>query len=70
VVVEYEQMKVGLDPRGEGPAAAAYLEHLGERLRAQQRSGLYSAAAKLGDRLERFPRLAGVLRPLARSLVR
>jgi hypothetical protein len=69
VVAEYEQMKVGLDPRGEGPAAAAYLEHLGERMRAQRRSGLYSAAARLGDRLERFPRLAGVLRPLARALV-
>jgi hypothetical protein len=70
VVDEYEQTRGGLDPRSEGPAVAAYLERLGEHLRAQQRNAQGSAAARLSSRLERFPRLAGVLRPLARVLVR
>jgi hypothetical protein len=70
VVNEYEQARAGLDPRDEGPAAAAYLERLGEHLRAQRRNMQGSAAARLSSRLERFPRLAGVLRPLARALVR
>jgi hypothetical protein len=70
VVAEYEQAGGGRDPRGEGTAAAAYLERLGEQLRAQRQSVQGSAAARLSSRLERYPRLAGVLRPLARALVR
>jgi hypothetical protein len=70
VLDEYEQTRGGLDPGSEGPAAAAYLERLGEHLRAQQQNAQGSAAARLSSRLERFPRLAGVLRPLARVLVR
>lgn len=70
VVAEYGRSRAGLDPRGEGPAAAAYLERLGDSLRAERQGMQGSAAARLSSRLERFPRLAGILRPLARALVR
>lgn len=70
VVAEYGQAGAALDPRGEGPAAAAYLERLGDSLRAERRGVQGSAAARLSSRLERFPRVAGILRPLARALVR
>jgi hypothetical protein len=70
VVEEYAETKAALDPHAEGPAAAAYLERLGAHLRAEQRGMQGSAAARLSSRLDNFPRLAGVLRPLARVLVR
>lgn len=73
VVAEYEQTRAGFDPRAEGPAAAAYLERLAAQhaqLKAQQQSMQDSTVAKLNSRLERFPRVAGVLRPLARALMR
>ncbi len=73
VVAEYEQIKTELDPRREGPAAAAYLERVQKQhaqLTAQQLSMQESTVAKLNGRLKRFPRLAGALRPLARALTR
>ena len=73
VVAEYEQSKAGLDPRSEGPAAAGYLERLQTQhaqLKAQQQNMQDSTVAKLKHRLDRFPRLAGVLRPLVRAFSR
>lgn len=73
VVAEYGQEMAGYDPQGEGPAAAAYLERLGTQhaqLKMQQQSMQNSTVAKLNGRLERFPYLSRLLRPLARSLVR
>ena len=73
VVNEYEETRAGLDPRLEGPAAAAYLERLQAQrmtLIAQQQSMQSSTVAKLNARLRRFPRLAGALRPFARALMR
>lgn len=70
VVAEYAQMKAGLDPRHEGPAVAVYLERLGADLRARQRDIQASSAARLSRRLGNFPRLARILRPVARVLVR
>ena len=73
VVAEYEGIKTGFDPRAEGPSAAAYLERLQQQhaqLKAQQQSIQDSTVAKLNRRLDRLPRLAGVLRPLARALMR
>jgi hypothetical protein len=70
VVAEYAQARAGLDARGEGHAAAAYLERLGADLRAQQREVQASSAARLSRRLGNFPRLARILQPVARALVR
>lgn len=73
VVAEYEQTRAGLDPRAEGPAAAAYLERLQAQhaqLKSQQQSMQDSTVARLNGRLNRFPRLAGILRPLARAITR
>lgn len=67
VVAEYGQTKTGFDPQSEGSAVAAYLERLGSQLKAQQQIMQDSTATRLS---RRFPRLAGVLRPLARALVR
>ncbi|MBC8031499.1 MAG: glycosyltransferase [Pyrinomonadaceae bacterium] len=73
VVAEYEQQKTKLDPRSEGPAAAAYLSRLQSlhaHLNLQHQSMQESTVAKLNSRLEKSPRLAGVLRPLLRPLAR
>lgn len=73
VVAEYEQIRAGLDPSHEGPAAAVYLERLQKRhakLIAQQQDMQDSTVARLNGRLERYPRFAGALRPLARILMR
>lgn len=73
VVVEYEQTRAGFDSRSEGPATALYLERLQAqhaRLQQQQHSVQNSTAARLNQRLHRFPRLTGMLRPLARALMR
>lgn len=70
VVAEYEETRTGFDTRNEGPAAAAYLERLHAQLKAQQQSMQDSTVARLRGRLNRFPRLAGILRPLARAITR
>ncbi|HYO62964.1 MAG TPA: glycosyltransferase family 4 protein [Pyrinomonadaceae bacterium] len=77
VVEEYGRIKSGLDPRDEGPAVAAYLERLlaqqeqvQAHFRAQQQGLQNSFAGRLSARLQRYPRLAGMLRPLARALAR
>jgi hypothetical protein len=73
VVADFEQTKAELDPRREGPAAAAYLERLQRQhaqLTAQQQSMQNSTVARLNGRLERFPRLTKILRPLARAFLR
>ena len=73
VVAEYERTKAGFDPRGEGPAAARYLERLlaqQAQLKIRHQSVQESTAAKIGSRLHRFPRLLSVLRPLARAIMR
>lgn len=71
VIAEYEQTKTGFDPRREGVAASAYLERLQAqhaKLKSQQQSMQDSTVAKLNGHLNRFPRLAGILRPLARAI--
>lgn len=73
VAAEYEQVKAGLDPHSEGVAAACYLERLQAQhvqLKSQHQSMQNSTVARLNGRLERFPRLIRVLRPLARALTR
>ncbi len=70
VVAEYEELRDGLDPRLEGAAAAVYLERLGAQLEASRRGAQGSAAARLSGRLNQYPRLARLLRPLGRALVR
>jgi hypothetical protein len=73
VIAEYEQIRAELDPRLEGPAAAAYLERVQKQhaqLTAQQLNMQESTVAKLNGRLQRFPRLAGALRPLVRALMK
>jgi hypothetical protein len=72
VIAEYEQIKTEEDSH-EGPAAAAYLERLQtqhSQIRAQQQSMQDSTVAKLNRRLERLPRLTGMLRPFARAFTR
>lgn len=73
VVAEYAQTKTGFELRSEGPAAAAYLERLGAQhaqLKAQQQSMQNSTVARLNGRLDRFPSVSRILRPLARVLMR
>ncbi|HEX8291506.1 MAG TPA: hypothetical protein VF570_07125, partial [Pyrinomonadaceae bacterium] len=70
VVAEYEEVRGGLDPRLEGPAAAAYLERLGAHLDASRRGAEGSAAARLSSRLNRHPRAARLIRRLGRVLLR
>ncbi len=70
VVAEYEELRGGLDPRLEGAAAAVYLERLAAQLEASRRGAQGSAAARLSGRLDQYPRLARLLRPLGRVLVR
>lgn len=72
VIAEYEQIKTELDSH-ERLAASAYLERLQTQhtqIREQQRSMQDSTVAKLNRRLERLPRLTGMLRPLARAFTR
>lgn len=72
VVAEYEGTKATFDPRAEGLAVAAYLARLQAQharlLQQQQQSIQNSTAARLHQRLKRYPRLVGALRPLARRL--
>jgi hypothetical protein len=73
VVAEYAQLKTELDLRSEGPATAVYLSRLQSlhaHLNLQHQSMQDSTVAKLNSRLEKSPRLAGVLRPLLRPLAR
>ena len=70
VVAEYEEVREKLDPRLEGAAAAVYLERLGAQLEASRRGAQGSAAARLSRRLDNYPRIARLLRPLGRVLVR
>ena len=74
VVEEYAQTKAKFDACTEGPATAAYLVRLQAQharlLRQQQQSMQNSTAAKIHERLSGFPRVAGILRRLARTLIR
>lgn len=70
VVAEYEETKAAFNSRDEGGAAAVYLERLGAHLEVARRKGESSAAVRLSNRLQRHPRLARLIHPLSRMLVR